>query len=100
MSDTEKATKLRQSVDWSGPWIALFELLNLLVRDAVGATAIVALAHMVEVAVNYVSGPAWKWSAGGVEVTPADVVRYGDLFVLAGFVAVGLYEFGKWMKRQ
>ena len=100
MSDPDKNPKKPSVIDWSGPWFALFELLNLLARDAFGAVSIVALAHVVEIVISYVSGPSWKWSAGNVEISPSDLVRYGDLVVLAGFIGIGLYEFLKWMKRQ
>ena len=90
----------RKPANWAGPWIELAILLNLLARDAAGAISIVALAHLVEVVIDKISGQPWKWSAGNAEIAPVDILHYGDLVILTGFVLTSLFEFWKWMRQQ
>ena len=100
MNDPENATSKRHPVDWKEPWIDLLVLLNLLLRDSVGAIAIVGLSHAVEYVIDVVSGRPWTWSAGNIEIRPSDIVHYADLAILVGFVALSVYEVSIWMRKR
>jgi len=79
--------------EWIEPWLTLLQLINVFVRDGIGALAISAIAHLIEYAISMVEGAPWVWKSGGFELSASDVVRYGDLCILVAFIGIAVYNF-------
>ena len=100
MAGQKKDQITKPRYDWVGPWIELLALLNIILRDGVGAVAIVAFARGVETAINYFAGHPWSLKLANFDVQATDIVHYGDLFVLTGFIVISVYETIHWMRHR
>jgi len=91
---------MQPKYDWLEPWRKLLQLVNVLVRDGVGALVISAIAHAIEFAISRVEGRPWVWAAGRIELSASDIIHYGDLCIVVAFIGIGIYNLVRRMAKD
>lgn len=89
----------KQEYDWLEPWWHLLQLGNILLKDAVGLIAIVALTQLVEFIIGHISLHPLEWQFWSVKVSLGEIINYGNLFIVAAFFYVTFRHIIKWAKQ-
>ena len=89
----------KQEYDWLEPWWHLLQLGNILLKDALGLIAFVALTQLVEIIIAHISLYPMEWSFWVVTVSLWQIINYGNLFIVAAFFFVTFRHIVKWAKQ-